>query len=168
MWYPGIFLCWLGMEQEANKRIIGLWNVPSKYTRCYHGWTSTGRVIGWCMQEWFLSNIWMAVKSGKKRVNLLLLIGSGLGPGKGLECVSGSCIKEGFLQGHIWTLREGTGVRNWSLSPEDGTLRAGMVGRAWGSRHRVALPSGFGFVGFGKYVGVLKARQEGSQCQGTE
>lgn len=40
-------------------------------------------------------------------------------------------------------------------------LKTSHIGRAQGSRNQMALPSGFGFVGFGKGIGVLKARQEG-------
>lgn len=49
----------------------------------------------------------------------------------------------------------------------EGALKTSCVGRAQGSRDQTALPSGFGFVGFGKGIGVLKARQEGPSCQGT-
>lgn len=89
---------------------------------------------------------------------------SSSGSVEGLECVSGGHIKKAFFRATF-----GVGVRrggNWRPAME-GALRTSHAARAQGSRDQTALPSGFGFVGFRKRMGVLKARQEGPSCQGT-
>lgn len=50
-------------------------------------------------------------------------------------------------------LRPRAGLRrggNWRPRLKDSAQRTGRSGKARGSRDQAALPSGFGFVGFGK------------------